>query len=286
MSADALPVELVDKAIKFAYNDADALTLTSCALVCRIWGAVSRPYIFERVKIASDDRLTVLENLVERDANVGPFIRALIVQPSPVLTTVPSSWVGRLAKRLPSKLARLQAIRLICIFDLGEAFERGFVHEFATFATVDRLTIDKCALNLSLVYLLAAALPGLRHLHLGVIMPVLSVLTEPLAQLHPLRLTSVGLDVGSVYPYGLRDLVSEVRAPLRSITLGVLAAPDVHALPSFAPLAAHIGEALMRTLKEERVLYSGPVPESAILEKLQRELPVIHAMGVLKVERV
>ena len=81
-------------------------------------------------------------------------------------------------------------------------------------------------------------------------------------------------------------LLSEVAAPLRSITLGVLDAPDAHSLPDFAPIAAHISEALMSTLQEERVLYSGPVPERVVLAKLQRDLPVIHARGVLKVQHV
>ena len=81
------------------------------------------------------------------------------------------------------------------------------------------------------------------------------------------------------------ELVAEVAAPLRSLTLGVLAAPDAHSLPDFAPIAAHIPAALMHTLQEERLLYAGPVDERVVLAKLRRDMPAVHAHGVLKVER-
>ncbi|EKM52056.1 uncharacterized protein PHACADRAFT_150994 [Phanerochaete carnosa HHB-10118-sp] len=286
MSTDSLPIELVIKVVKSAYGGVDGQTLASCVLVCKTWRAVSRPYIFECVKISSNERLIALEDLVEHDDAVGPYIRTLIVRPSVELATVPSPWVSKFAKRLPAKLTRLQAIKLICIFDLGDAFEHGLVNEFSKFTPVDRLIFDQCALNLTLVYPLAAALPRLRHLHLGIIMPIPYVLPNLPEQLHPLRLTSAGLDVGDIYPYGLRELVSEVQAPLRSITLGVLNVADADTLPSLAPLAAVINNDLMSTLQEERLLYTGPVPERVVLQKLQRDLPDIHARGVLSVERV
>lgn len=224
MSIDSLPVELVHKVIKFSYGGVDGQTVASCALVCQTWRAVSRPYVFDQVKISSDERLTAFEDLVERDDAVGPYIRTLIVRPSVDLATVPSPWVGRFAKRLPAKLTRLRAIELICIFDLGDAFENGLVNEFSRFVSADRLTLDQCALNLTLVYPLAAALPGLRHLHLGNIMPIPYVLPNPPEQLYPLQLTSAGLDVGGVYPYGLREVVSWIqgspsRHTLRFVTL-------------------------------------------------------------------
>ena len=82
------------------------------------------------------------------------------------------------------------------------------------------------------------------------------------------------------------ELVSEVRAPLRRLALGVLDADDAAALPSFAPLAAHLGAEIMRTLQEGRVLYRGPLPASAVLRKLQEDLPALHARGALEVERL
>ena len=67
--------------------------------------------------------------------------------------------------------------------------------------------------------------------------------------------------------------------------LGVLVASDAHSLPDFSPIALHISEKLMRTLEEERLLYVGPVPEQVVLAKMRRDLPVVHARGVLKVQR-
>ncbi|GJE91636.1 hypothetical protein PsYK624_077860 [Phanerochaete sordida] len=375
MSLESIPVEIVDKFVRFAYDTGGGATLASCALVCRTWRGVSRSYIFERVKVPSDHRLTALEDLVERDLDVGPLIRTLVVQPLPQLATTPSPWVSRLAKRLPAKLVRLHALEVRHLFDLGDLFEHGFVHDLATFTSVESLTLDQCALNLELVYPLAAAFPGLRHLSLGAIMPVPCVLPAPPPQLHPPHLTSLALDVGDVYPSGMRDaadwllrgpsretlraltlvarlgtlpaagalltalgpqltaldlelalqfpasieaemvrteislrpctalraltlrhhnplsravleLVSEVRTPLRSLTLGVLDVDGAAALPCFAPLAVCLSEALMRTLQEGRVLYRGPLPESAVLKKLREDLPLLHARGTLKVERL
>lgn len=370
-----LPLELVEKAVKFAHGGVDGTTLASCASVCRSWRALSRPYIFERTEVSSSDRLAALEDLVEQDGDVGPLVRTLVVRPALELTTVPAPWFRKLAKKLPAKLERLQAIELACLFELGDAFDGDFVRELAAFASVSRLVVDQCGMHMSLVYALAAALPALRDLRLGVIMPAARITPRAPEQLHPLCLDAAALDVGDVYPRGLRDvvdwvlaspsretlrsltlvarlatapevgrvlrelgpqlaeldlkldiafpapleaeiirtdislehctalraltlrhhnplsdavaqLVAEVRAPLKRIALGVLVVPAAGALPDFLPLAAVLGGRLMDTLHEELLFYSSPVPESVVLAKLERDLPVICAKGVLKVHRV
>ena len=83
----------------------------------------------------------------------------------------------------------------------------------------------------------------------------------------------------------VRELVSEVPAPLRTLALGVVSAADAQALPDFGVLQAHIA-ARISTLQEVLLLSSGPVPEQVVLAKLQRDLPVLHAKGVLKVIRL
>ena len=99
MSANALPIELVEKIIKLASGPSDGLTAASCALVCRLWRDASRPCVFERIKLTSDDRLSAFEELVARDGSIGPLVRTLVVQPFPQLATVPSLWIVRFAKR-------------------------------------------------------------------------------------------------------------------------------------------------------------------------------------------
>ena len=245
MSVDSLPAELVDQTVKLAYNGDDILTLTSCALVCSGWNAASRRYIFERVRVSSDDRLTALEDLVERDPEVGPYIRTLVVRPSmSVMAKTSSLWIGKLAKKLPAKLTCLQTIECVDLHELGDAFDGDFVHELEGFSSVERLTFDQSALHFSLLYALAAALPGLRHLSLGFLLPLPSMLIRDPEQLHTLQLTSVGLDVGSIYPYGLRDashwvLGSPSRHTLRSLTIvarhGSHAAVTGHVLNELGP---------------------------------------------------
>ncbi|GJE89970.1 hypothetical protein PsYK624_060880 [Phanerochaete sordida] len=224
MPVEDLPAELLHVVVKFAYGGTDGRALACCALVCRNWRAAARPLVFERIKISSEDHLTSLEDLVENDSDVGPFVRTLTVRPTAEINPVPSPWLGKLAKKLPARLVRLHALEFICIFELGDAFEPGFLHELAGFATVGHLTVDKCGMHLALVYALAATLPSMRHFHVGEILPVPLVSPAAPSQLYPPRLTGLGLDVGDVYPHGMRDVASWVlgtpsRHTLRSLAL-------------------------------------------------------------------
>ena len=84
----------------------------------------------------------------------------------------------------------------------------------------------------------------------------------------------------------LLELLAEVPAPrVRRLTLGVLEAPSAAALPDFGPLQRNLNPAWMESLEEERVLYAGPLADAVVLDKMQRDLPALHAHGTLKVAR-
>ena len=227
MAANAVPVELVDKIVKSAYEVDDNTTIACCALVDSKWRAASRPYVFREVRLSTEARLDQLKALLDREADIGPLIRTLTLRPhqGPVGTPSPwpCPWLSAVGANLSPALSRLRAIKLIDVYDYGDAFNQEFVDGFASFTSVERLTIDQCALNLAVVRCVATALPALRLLDVGHIKP-LPLLVEGLEERHVPRLTSLRLDIGEIYPYGFRDMAQWVmntptRDTLHSATL-------------------------------------------------------------------
>lgn len=77
-SSHVLPFELVDMVISNVTAEyAPASTLRSCALVCKIWHAVARTFIFRFVTLSSKLALTKLGKILERNPDLGFSIRRI-----------------------------------------------------------------------------------------------------------------------------------------------------------------------------------------------------------------
>ncbi|THG93496.1 hypothetical protein EW026_g7755 [Hermanssonia centrifuga] len=202
-----LPFELVDKIIREASSNHSSATLRACALVCETWRAAARPYIFRKIKILDESQLATLETLIGTDPAVGVLIRELIIQPRTEQERTPSRWISRFPAVLPPHLNRLQTIQLVDLFDFGEYCNPDFFSAFSAFASVDQLILHHCALNLRLVYSCVSALPNIRHLHVGTMLPVPYILPDAPPQLHAPKLLSIKLNVGSMYPMALEEIL-------------------------------------------------------------------------------
>lgn len=201
--------------------------LKSCALVSRSWRTACRPYILRHIKITNEDQLVAIEELITPDTTAGPLVRELLVAPHRQPVPEPSAWISRVPLLLPLRLPRLREIHLIQLYEFGDYMTPEFFHSFSTFSSVDTLIVNDCSLSLRMVYACASALPSLRHLHIGFLLPMPSVdqLWAPPPQIHDPHLHSIVLKIGNMYPGGLQDalawtLASASKGTVR--TFGVL----------------------------------------------------------------
>ncbi len=218
MPCPLLPFELLVSVLEMAFDDKESVTLQNCAFVCQAWRDVARPYIFRKIKITDESLLVAFEALINADSTVGMLVRKLIIQPRTQERT-PSSWISGFSAVLPSHLTRLQTIQLVDLYDFGEYCDEGFFLAFSGFASVDRLILCHCSLDLHLIYSCASALAGLHHLHIGPTSPLPSLLSDPPPQLHSPHLVSITLDLGVMYPMALQEVLEWIMASPSKETL-------------------------------------------------------------------
>ena len=225
MSFVPLPNELVDDILKYISSASDTKTLRACSLVCHVWWYLSRPYIFHTVTITVHARLIELEDLLDRERAIGLYVRSLTIRPEVGPVSTPSPWLESIVVRLPGMLPNLRTIQLIKLYDFGDYITEGFIQGFTSFTSVVNLAFDNCSLSLPLVFAVASALPDLRHLRIGFIMPLhLLPGTDTLPRIHSPKLHSLHLDIGEMYPYGMQEITGWImdcpsRHSLRSLRI-------------------------------------------------------------------
>ncbi|KAJ3486699.1 hypothetical protein NLI96_g4057 [Meripilus lineatus] len=102
--ASLLPQEIID-AVLFSLKE-DKPTLQSCAMVCREWNSVVRPYLFREIRVNGDDDLYSLLKLIEDAPGIAHVVQVLVVRnltpsaPPSFLENVAGSWI--LIRPLPS----------------------------------------------------------------------------------------------------------------------------------------------------------------------------------------
>lgn len=199
---EPLPFELVNTVVDTVYESGDMAAVQACTLVSRLWGLASRPYVFRKLTLTTEDKLRELEALIDGNPCVGSWVRDLTVQsfwPSNDQLPETLSWIANVPP-LASKLTRLRTFQFIDICEYGEYMENDFFHAISAFTTVDRLVLRGCALAEHFIFALVTAFPRLRHLSIASPRPMTSMLFEAPSTLHPLHLISLDLDLGQRYP--------------------------------------------------------------------------------------
>lgn len=81
--------------------------------------------------------------------------------------------------------------------------------------------------------------------------------------------------------------MAQIRSALfQELKLGTISANDVGSIPDFAPIAGFLDSDGLPTMRRLTFLYKGPLPEDAVLARLQTSFPIERHYEMLRVVRV
>ncbi|KAF7790695.1 hypothetical protein EIP86_001651 [Pleurotus ostreatoroseus] len=166
---EVLPIELVEQTLRAVIDGTDMATILSCTLVCKRWNAICRLYVFQHIKIVSEDRMNELKALLDSKPEIGPHIHELEIEAAP-LGTVPEplEWVANFPSVLSSHLTQVRTIEFIGLWEAGEILAGStFFHDLTEFKTVTKLTVRYSFVTLNILQAFACALPNLQDLQIG-----------------------------------------------------------------------------------------------------------------------
>lgn len=202
------------------HRGGDLATLVTCVQVCRLWHIVGRRLIFGELRVSTGTRLAQLENLLLVDPDIGPLVRKLRIHPR-VPNDVPtaSKWIIGIPRILPAKLINLRHIELVGLYESGRYCPDAFFRGFCRFTAVETLTVRDSTIVVNLLYAFIASLPNLKHISVGFMRPLIaSVFPYPIQLLDP-KFTSLDLNIGRAYLFGLKSLLDWITQTSAGITL-------------------------------------------------------------------
>lgn len=244
-----LPLELVDEIIGFTQYDKQALQ--ACSSVCRAWNSVTRSYVFRRVRIRDENKLSAFETLLQKDSDIGIRVRELTFGPftPPKTFRAAIRWVARIPRVLPTLLPLLRTIRFERLTDAAEYCDARFFRAFTTFASVTKLILDDSALNIPTLRAFACSLPRLQEFVVLEVVPLMVTVWQSPPLICRPRFTSLVIDFAVQPSTTLTEFIawfqkSEARYTVRSLELAVKildVKPVNHLLATIGPHLEHLG---------------------------------------------
>ncbi|KAF7795728.1 hypothetical protein EIP86_006893 [Pleurotus ostreatoroseus] len=201
---NTFPIELIERILKAIFDGCDIATLRCCALICSKWNAACRLYLFQRIKIESEERLNEFKALLESKPDVGYHVYELVIRPASGQLPEPVGWFAKFPFALSPHLARLRTIEFANLWE--DFVAADFMDELSKLTTVTQLVARDSFLSQSILEAFACAFPNLRDFCIGelYLLPPSSWDPTP-SRLYDPCLSSLCVDPGSKWP----DIVSQ-----------------------------------------------------------------------------